>query len=109
MRRAAGTVALSLLASCGAVPRQQLTVPAPLEGEIVEEAEECRRDIWEAPGEIGKIWVALGLLLAPSRKRHGEEHNYPTKSAIELQPTLLPTGPGGRLTGAAAFTGASSF
>jgi hypothetical protein len=69
-------------------------------------AEEWRSHINDTPGEIGKICVALGLLLAPSAMPKPiatlEPLDRPTREETSFG---MPTGP----TGAASFAGAGSF
>src|SRR6516165_9066821 len=80
---------------CGRV----LCVCLPLVGPVMEVAnsppEQCRLS---APCSFGDSWVP-----------HGEEHDSPTKPAIERRPAVGPTGPTGTAAGATAFTGTGTL
>ena len=75
-------------------------------------AEEWRSHINDTPGEIGKICVALGLLLAPSAMPKPiatlEPLDRPTREDTSFG---MPTGPTGvaQFAGAASFAGSGSF
>jgi hypothetical protein len=76
------------------------------EGQRERCAEEWGSHINDTPGEVGKIYIALGLLLAPSRMSNPVATSEPSDEPARNDTSLgVPTGP----TGAASFAGSGSF